>query len=505
MNQPKKKFSLKKLKEKINIKNIISNIKEKRLENKKILRHGSYSIGVMAIVIAIVVVLNLVIQELPSSFREIDLSSEKLYTIGDQTKELLDDLDKDVDLYYIAQDGTESTDIQRLLERYKERSEHIKVEQKDPAVYPTFTQQYTSDSVSNNSIIVVCGDKSRVVNYSDMYETSINYQTYTQETTAFDGEGQLTSAINYVISDNMPVLYTLEGHNEASMGTAMTETIQKANIEIQSLNLLTQDRVPEDASCLFIFAPSTDLSEDEANKIIEYLENGGKAMIISNYTDEEMPNFESVLENYGVRPVDGIVMEGDTAHYISQNPYYLLPNIESNDVTSSLSSQSRYVLMPLAQGIETLDSIRDSLDIQSILTTSDSAYSKTDLENMQTMEKESSDIDGPFDLGVSITEEVGDDAQTQIVYFASSSIFDDTIDSYVSGTNYELLSSSLSWLCQSEGDNTNTISIPSKSLDTSMLTISAADVNFWSIFVTAVMPVCILLIGFGIWMKRRKQ
>ena len=137
MNQPKKKFSFKKLKEKINIKNIISNIKEKRLENKKVLRHGSYSIGVMAIVIAIVVVLNLVIQELPSSFREIDLSSEKLYTIGDQTKELLDDLDKDVDLYYIAQDGTESTDIQRLLERYEERSEHIKVEQKDPAVYPT--------------------------------------------------------------------------------------------------------------------------------------------------------------------------------------------------------------------------------------------------------------------------------------------------------------------------------------------------------------------------------
>ena len=152
-----------------------------------------------------------------------------------------------------------------------------------------------------------------------------------------------------------------------------------------------------------------------------------------------------------------------------------------------------------------MDNIRDSLNIESILTTSDSAYSKTDLENMQTMEKESSDIEGPFDLGVSITEDVGDDAQTQIVYFASSSIFDDTINSYVSGTNYELLSSSLSWLCQSEEEDTNTISIASKSLDTSTLTISAADVSFWSIFVTAVIPVCILLVGFGIWMKRRKQ
>ena len=465
MKQSKRKFSIK---NKINIKNIINNIKEKRQQNKKILRHGSYSIGVTAIVIAIVVVLNLVIQELPSSIREIDLSSEKLYTIGDQTKDLLDNLDKDVELYFIAQDGTESSDI-------------------------------------HNSIIVVCGDKSRVVDYSDMYETSINYQTYTQETTAFDGEGQLTSAINYVISDNMPILYTLEGHDEASMSTTMTETIQKANIEIQSLNLLTQEAVPDDASCLFIFAPATDLSEDEANKIITYLENGGKALIVSDYTDQEMPNFASVLENYGVQTVDGIVMEGDTSHYISQNPYYLLPNIESNDVTSGLSSQSRYVLLALAQGIETMDNIRDSLNIESILTTSDSAYSKTDLENMQTMEKESSDIEGPFDLGVSITEDVGDDAQTQIVYFASSSIFDDTINSYVSGTNYELLSSSLSWLCQSEEEDTNTISIASKSLDTSTLTISAADVSFWSIFVTAVIPVCILLIGFGIWMKRRKQ
>ena len=505
MNQPKKKFSFKKLKEKINIKNIISNIKEKRTQNKKILRNGSYSIGITAVVIAIVVVFNLVVQELPSNLREIDLSSEKLYTIGDQTKEVLDNLDKDVEMYLIAQDGTESSDIQRLLERYEDRSSHVTVEQRDPAVYPTFTQQYTLDSVNNNSVIVVCGDKSRVVDYSDMYETSINYQTYTQETTAFDGEGQLTSAINYVISEDMPVLYTLEGHDEVSMGTAMTETIQKANIDIQSLNLLTQEAVPDDAACLLIFSPATDLSEDEANKVIDYLENGGKALILSDYTEEDMPNFQSVLENYGVQTVDGIVMEGDTNHYISQNPYYLLPNIESSDVTSGLSSGSRYVLMALAQGIQTMDNIRDSLNIESILTTSDSAYSKTDLENMQTMEKENGDIDGPFDLGVSITEEVGEDTETRIVYFAASTIFDDTIDSYVSGANYELLSSALSWLCQTDEDSTNTISISSKSLDTSTLTVPAADVSFWSIFVTGIIPVCILLVGFGIWMKRRKQ
>lgn len=488
---------------KINLKEMISSYREQRKRNKKLLKHGTYSMAVTAVVIAIVVVLNLVVQEIPSKYREIDLSSQKLYTIGEQTEKILKNLKKDVTLYYIAQDGTESSDIKNLLEKYEEGSKHITVEQKDPAVSPKFASQYTSDNISNNSIIAVCGDKSKVVDYSSMYETSINYQTYSQEVTGFDGEGQLTSAINYVVSDNMPVLYNLEGHDESSMSETMKETIEKANIEIKFLNLLSEEAVPDDAECLFIFAPETDLTKEEADKIISYLENGGKALIVSNYTDEDMPNFESVLENYGVQPVDGIVLEGNTDNYVSQNPYYLLPNIESGEITSELSSQSRYVLVPLAQGIKKADNIRDTLNISSILTTSDSAYSKTNLKDMDTMEKEGGDIEGPFDLAVSITEKVGDDKETQIAYFASASIFNDSINSMVSGTNYELLSASLAWMCST--DDSNQISIPSKSYDTTTLTVPTADINFWSIFVTGVLPVCILLIGFGIWMKRRKQ
>lgn len=488
---------------KINLKEMISSYREQRKRNKKLLKHGTYSMAVTAVVIAIVVVLNLVVQEIPSKYRQIDLSSQKLYTIGEQTEKILKNLKKDVTLYYIAQDGTESSDIKNLLEKYEEGSKHITVEQKDPAVSPKFASQYTSDNISNNSIIVVCGDKSKVVDYSSMYETSINYQTYSQEVTGFDGEGQLTSAINYVVSDNMPVLYNLEGHDESSMSETMKETIEKANIEIKFLNLLSEEAVPDDAECLFIFAPETDLTKEEADKIISYLENGGKALIVSNYTDEDMPNFESVLENYGVQPVDGIVLEGNTDNYVSQNPYYLLPNIESGEITSELSSQSRYVLVPLAQGIKKADNIRDTLNISSILTTSDSAYSKTNLKDMDTMEKEGGDIEGPFDLAVSITEKVGDDKETQIAYFASASIFNDSINSMVSGTNYELLSASLAWMCST--DDSNQISIPSKSYDTTTLTVPTADINFWSIFVTGVLPVCILLIGFGIWMKRRKQ
>lgn len=491
------------LKDRINFKKIIADSREKRRKNKKVLRHGSYSMAVTGIVIASVIVLNLVVQELPSKFREIDLSSQKLYTIGEQTGKILKKLDKEVQMYWVAQDGTESSDIEKLLERYEEGSKHIQIEKKDPAVNPAFVSQYTSDNISNNSVIVVCGDKSKVVDYSDMYETTIDYNTYSQQVTGFDGEGQLTSAINYVISENMPVLYTLEGHDEAAMSKTMKETIQKANIDIQSLNLLTEESVPEDTECLFIFAPAKDLNKEEADKVISYLENGGKAFIVSNYTNEDMSNFNRILENYGVQPENGIVFEGDSNHFVSQNPYYLLPNIENNAITAELSAQSRYVLAAMAQGVRQIENVRDSLQISSILRTSDSAYSKTDLENMESVEQEEGDIQGPFDLGVMITEEVEEDKETQIVYFAAQSIFDDSANAMVSGTNYELLASSLGWMCNT--DEINTVSIASKSYDTTSLVIPASDANFWSIFVTAILPLSVLALGFGIWMKRRKQ
>ncbi len=202
-------------------------------------------------------------------------------------------------------------------------------------------------------------------------------------------------------------------------------------------------------------------------------------------------------------PENGIVFEGSSNHFVSQNPYYLLPNIENNEITAELSAQSRYVLAAMAQGICQIENVRDSLQISSILRTSDSAYSKTDLENMESVEQEEGDVQGPFDLGVMITEKVKEDKETQIVYFAAQSIFDDSANAMVSGTNYELLAASLGWMCNT--DEINTVSIASKSYDTTSLVIPASDANFWSVFVIVILPLSVLALGFGIWMKRRKQ
>ena len=74
----------------------------------------------------------------------------------------------------------------------------------------------------------------------------MDYQTYSYQTTGFDGEGQITSAIGYVTSEDLPVLYTLEGHGEKEMDSSIKEDIEKANMDIQSLNLLTESITTRD-------------------------------------------------------------------------------------------------------------------------------------------------------------------------------------------------------------------------------------------------------------------
>ena len=469
--------------------------------NKKYLKNGSYSSVMIVVFVAIIIVINMIVGNLPSKYTQLDISAEKLYTIGDETKAMLKDLNKDVTIYQIAQSGSEDETISNLLQRYADESDHITVEVKDPVVNPKFVSEYTTDNLSSNSLIVVCGDRNKVVNYNNIYQSELDYYTYSYNTTGFDGEGQITSAIAYVTSEDLPILYTLEGHGEQELDSTIKEDVEKANMDIKSLNLLTEGSVPEDASCLLIDSPTSDFSDDEKDAIITYLENGGKAMIFSDYTGTEMKNFDAVLENYGVKRAEGLVFEGDSQHYAMQMPYYLVPTVESNDITSEVASSGYYILMPYAQGIQKTDDVRDTVNIESLLTTSDSAYSKTDMSS-GTLEKEDGDVEGPFDLGVSITESVEDGKETHIIYFSTANLLQGEVNQMVSGGNEKLVMAAFSSLVDSE--TTTTVSIPSKSLEVSYLTLTAYDASFWKICVIGLIPGAFLVIGFMIWLKRRK-
>lgn len=481
-------------------KNTENSDKKKNKLNIKYLKNGSYSMMLTAIFLVMVVVINLIISEIPSKYTQIDVSKEQLYSMSEESKNFLQTLEKDVVIYHVVQDSYEDEIVENLLKKYEEESKHIQVEKKDPVINPKFVSQYTTENLSSNSLIVVCGERVKVVSYDGMYETSLDYTTYSYNTTGFDGEGQITSAISYVTAENLPKLYIVEGHGEIELDETIRADIEKANIQMETINLLTEGSIPEDAKCIMMLSPVSDISEEEKEILLAYLEEGGTAFICSDYTENEMKNFDSLLENYGVKRAEGLVFEGDSQYYAMQMPYYLIPDVNSTEFTSQVVSEGYYVLAPYAQGIQKLDDVRDTLQIESLLTTSDKAYSKVNTAS-GTMEQEEGDIQGPFDIGVSITETVNDQT-TQIVYFSTVNLLESQVNMMVSGGNEKLIMGVMNQICSSE--ETVSVSVPSKSLEVSYLTLTAYDSAYWKIIVTILIPGVFLVLGFLVWFKRRK-
>lgn len=249
-------------------------------QNRNALRGGSYSLVVTAIVLAILVAVNVFASALPKSMTNYDISSSKLYSITSNTKVVVNNLQQDVTIYWVVQSGEENDVIENLLSKYESLSDHIEVAKKNPDVYPTFTRQYTSESVPNNSLIVESGERSRYISYNDIYVQTADMYSYSYST-SFDGEGAITSAIDYVVNEEQPKLYLVEGHGEADLPSTFAEQMEKDNIETESLSLLHTETIPEDADCLMIYAPESDISEDERDLLAEYVSGGGKLLVVA--------------------------------------------------------------------------------------------------------------------------------------------------------------------------------------------------------------------------------
>ena len=229
--------------------------------NRNAFRGGSYSLMVTGLVLALVIVVNLLVHTLPPSLTRYDISSSKLYSVTSNTKMVLNDLQEDVTIYWIVQTDQEDGIIENLLNQYESLSDHIKVVKKNPDVYPTFASQYTTETVQNNSLVVEHGDRSRYIALEDIYLSQPDVANQSINA-SFDGEGAITSAIDYVVNEEQPVVYVLEGHGEAELPDAFADQIQKANIDTAPLSLLKVDGIPEQAACVMVYAPETDLSPE---------------------------------------------------------------------------------------------------------------------------------------------------------------------------------------------------------------------------------------------------
>lgn len=461
------------------------------------IRLGAYSVLGIFAAIALTVAVNLGLNYVPERYSSFDLTQNRLYALTEETKKFLADLSEDVTVYVLAEESAMDNQLKRTLDLMQERSDHIKVNYVSRVKNPNFYQNYTEEPLEEGSLIVEGEKRNKIVKLDDIYTYEMDYSTYSYQITGYDGEGQVVSAIAYVTTDDMPVLYAVGGHGELELEDKFVNAIEKENVSCKQLMLYSVDEIPEDAQGVILNAPTGDYSEDDAKKVIDYLKKGGNALIISTMTEGEMTNFESILDFYGISEVEGTIVELDRNFYY-QNPYYLFPNVESSETTESLTDS--LVFAPFSMGLSYDDTLEDTV-YTPLLTTSSSAFSKTDITDTSDFSKGANDVDGPFVVSVEVEKSTEDGNVSHAFVVGGESLFTGLADDMAPGNNVKLFSNMISNLVEHE----SSVVIPVKSLSVPNLTFKAQTAYITVILCVIVFPLAALAAGLVIWLRRRRR
>lgn len=469
--------------------------------SKKTFSFGAYSSVMVVISIVAAVVVNLAVNQLPESVKSVDVTSDRLYSLTDDTKNLVSTLDEDVTIYILTNSSNEDDTIEKTLAEYDDLSDHLTVEHVDPSENPEFIKQYSQDvsELYMNSMVVVSDERYKVINSSDIYEYSYTSDYTSYEVTSYDGEGQITAAIDYVTRDNMPTVYTLTGHDETELGSSFTDTLTKMNINVEDLDLMQNDSVPEDAQAVIINAPGTDLSDDDLAKLEAYADQGGNLIMVTNYTaEQEMTNYYSLLSYYQIGVEDGVVLEDDSGRYY-QYQAYLLPIIQDDDITADITNG--YVMSAFSQSLTVPETTPDGYTITPLLTTSENSYLHTDVQDEASLERTESETVGTRNVGVKSVKTNEDGSTSTAIVYSSLFIFDDQADNMVSGSNSALFKGSVAAVTDSE----EAVSIPAKSISNNYLTMSTGTASKLTVIFTGIVPAALIVLGIVIWVRRRHQ
>lgn len=468
--------------------------KIKKLFQSNDSKRGSYTLAMTSIVIAIVIVFNMIVNLIPENKRQFDISSTNIYEISSKSKKIINKVDHDVTFYVLAEKSSTDKRIKTFINKYASLSDKIHIKWIDPVLHPSALTKYGTEE---NNIVISCKKTNRTttVSFDDILVSSASYYSTSSSASSFDGDGQLTSALNYVTSDKEYKAYYTSGHGESSLSSEVTSLLTKSRVSTSNLLLMTATSIPDDCDLLIIDGATSDFTKDEVTLLSSYLKKGGKVVTLLAQTNKSMKNLYGLLKDYGLTVQSGYI--ADTECSYQGNYYYLIPNLSvSGDMASGISSNS--VMMINSKGMTQSTPARDSISTDSFMTTSSNGYAVTEKKQTQ----------GTYVLGATSTESVkvknskGKKVtkESRLTVYGSNMLIDEQItSSFSSLENLTLFTNSVT----ASLDNADNVSISPKSLEVSYNTI--AHPGPFSILVVFVIPVGLIIGGFIVWFRRRRR
>ena len=482
------------------ISSFFKNIKDK-FKSKKFIRAG-ISNGVMVIVLACVVFFNMIFNLLGDKFNlSLDLTKNKAFTLTDNSKSFIKSINKDVEII-VLNDENSFSNMDRyfkqancVITQYARESDKVKLSYVDVVKNPLYLQnkEFSSEKLNTNSIIVKSGSKYKVISVNDLFDISYGY--YGQGgITASKAEQELTSAILYVVSDNQKEVVFLTGYDEADY-SSFSELLKKNNYNVREISILTQD-IPNEAYCVFIFAPSRDYDNTGIEKLKAYVNSKNSNLVYAiNPEVKNSPKLEGFLNDWKIKVKEGLVYETDINKMTSnRNLFTAISDYVNNEYTKDVKDEKIPVLLPFCRPIEALDSESVKTLLQFSNTSGIMPFGSGN-ENFDLK----SNICGPIPSAL-ISEKTINDSKNTVTVLGS---FAGLTQGYLEATSINNSSYFISLIDSITKKENAGIKIEPKSIENEELGINASAVSMLSFGVLGILPLTIVFLGILMFLKRR--
>jgi ABC-type uncharacterized transport system involved in gliding motility auxiliary subunit len=340
-------------------------------------------------------------------------------------------------------------------------------------------------------------------------------------------EQQLTNALIKVISGEERTVYFLQGHGEHDTTSsaregynAITQALQSENYKVEPLALAQKPEVPANAAVLVIAGPRTDLLQPEADAIRQYLDRGGKLLVLLDPPDKgaqaPLTNLIALLKEWGIEPGNDIVVDtSGVGQLLGANEVTpVAVRYPSHPIVEGFRVITAY---PLARSMRPVSGGSGGRTAQTFVESSPNSWAETNLAGLFASQPvqfdEGADGQGPVSLGaaVSVTapkppapagekKEGAEEPPKPESRVAAIGDSDFVANGYLGiQGNRDLLLNTVSWLAQQE----NLISIRARDPEDRRITLSAQSQRNITWFALLVVPAAIFGLGIYNWTRRR--